>query len=98
MDKIIEQVISKFRERSEVGIKKYGYTLEDNNKDNYLLHLQEELMDATNYIEKLISQDKEITKLVKEIPNDVLLGKTIRELITNDKRTISIDKISRGGI
>jgi len=54
-DKIVQQVIDKFNQRSEVGIKKYGTTLEDNNNDDYFTHLQEELMDAILYIEKLKS-------------------------------------------
>ena len=60
-DKIVERVINKFNKRSQLGIKKYGTTLEENNTDNFLIHLQEELMDATLYIEKLIKQgnDKE---------------------------------------
>ena len=45
-DKIVQQVIDKFNQRSEVGIKKYGTTLEQNNNDDFLNHLQEELMDA----------------------------------------------------
>lgn len=52
-DRIVEGVIEKFRSRSEVGIKKYGTTLADNNTDDFLNHLQEELMDAILYIEKL---------------------------------------------
>ena len=52
-DKIVEQVITKFSNRSELGIKKYGTTLEANNTDDFLEHLQEELMDAILYIEKL---------------------------------------------
>ena len=55
-DKIVQQVINKYVQRSEVGIEKYGTTLEENNTDNYLLHLQQELMDASLYIEKLLSQ------------------------------------------
>lgn len=55
-DKIVQQVINKYAQRSQVGIEKYGTTLEDNNTDNYLLHLQQELMDASLYIEKLLSQ------------------------------------------
>jgi hypothetical protein len=54
-DKIVQQVIDKFNQRSDVGIKKYGTTLEQNNNDDYLTHLQEELMDAILYIEKLKS-------------------------------------------
>jgi len=56
-DPIIEKVVNKIIERSEVGIKKYNTTLHDNNRDNFLNHLQMELMDAVNYIEKLQSQN-----------------------------------------
>jgi predicted HAD superfamily Cof-like phosphohydrolase len=58
-DKIVEQVLAKYKQRSEVGIKKYGTTLQENNNDNFLKHLQEELMDASLYVEKLMSQQKE---------------------------------------
>jgi hypothetical protein len=68
--------------RSVVGIKKYSTTLETNNKDNYLKHLQEELMDATLYIQKLIDQNREITELVKSIPNNEELGANIRRMIS----------------
>lgn len=53
-DKIIEQVINKIKSRSDVGFKKYGITLKDDNQplDVWLTHIQEELMDAVNYIEK----------------------------------------------
>jgi len=53
-DKIVKQVIHKYIQRSELGIKKYGTTLDDNNTDNFLIHLQQELMDASLYIEKLL--------------------------------------------
>lgn len=62
-DAIVAKVIKAYKTRSEVGIAKYGTTLEANNTDDFLHHLQEELMDATLYIEKL----KEIkTQLNKE--------------------------------
>jgi hypothetical protein len=54
-DKIVKQVINNFKKRSEVGINKYGTTLEENNNDDFLQHLKEELMDAVLYIEKLQS-------------------------------------------
>ena len=55
MDSILEEVIYKMRERSEVGIKKYKTTLdrEDLSHFDWLNHLQEELMDAILYIQKL---------------------------------------------
>ncbi len=80
-DQIVLSVIEKYAKRSEVGIAKYGTTLETNNKDNYLKHLQEELMDATLYLQKLIDQNKEITKLVRDHSNDAELGYKIRDLI-----------------
>ena len=80
-DQIVENVVSKYLERSQVGITKYGTTLENNNKDNYLKHLQEELMDATLYLQKLMSLDKEITKLVRKHSNDAELGYKIRNLV-----------------
>ena len=53
-DKIIEQVINKIKSRSDVGFKKYGVTLSDDEQslDTWLKHIQEELMDAVNYIDK----------------------------------------------
>ena len=53
-DKIIERVINKIKARSDVGYKKYGVTLKDDDQplDIWLTHIQEELMDAVNYIEK----------------------------------------------
>ena len=53
-DKIIERGINKIKSRSDVGYKKYGVTLKDDDQslDTWLKHIQEELMDAVNYIEK----------------------------------------------
>ena len=80
-DIIVTKVREKYLDRSMVGISKYGTTLEGNNKDNYLLHLQQELMDATLYIEKLMSLEQELTMLVKKHNNDAELGYAIRSLI-----------------
>ena len=54
-DKIVEEVIQKFEARSKLGIQKYGTTLEQNNTDDFLTHLEEELMDSLLYIQKLKS-------------------------------------------
>ena len=67
-DKIINRVIEKIQKRAEAGYKKYGVGLDkdDQTLDTWLNHLQEELMDAANYIEKiravLIEEDKKISK------------------------------------
>jgi hypothetical protein len=54
-DTIVELVIEQFKQRSEVGINKYGVTLDrtDLTPLDWMNHLQQELMDATLYIEKL---------------------------------------------
>ena len=55
IDPTLMKVMTKYYDRSEMGIKKYGTTLENNTLPllDWLNHLQEELMDATLYIEKL---------------------------------------------
>ena len=54
-DSIVKSVVSSYKERSRVGIKKYNKTMDrsDLSTSEWLQHLQEELMDATLYIEKL---------------------------------------------
>lgn len=54
-DKYVQAVKEKFEQRSQTGIRKYNTTLEreDLNLIDWLNHLQEELMDATLYVERL---------------------------------------------
>tara|TARA_E500000318_G_C3493779_1_gene185508 strand:+ start:357 stop:617 length:261 start_codon:yes stop_codon:yes gene_type:complete len=54
-DPIIEKVVEKFISRSDVGYNKYKVTLDQDSKsiNEWLNNIQEELMDAVNYIEKL---------------------------------------------
>ena len=53
-DKVIQDVVEKFQQRSDVGYKKYGVTLEEDPSEilEWLNHLQEELMDAVLYLQK----------------------------------------------
>lgn len=81
-DQVVDSVIDKYYERSQVGITKYGSTLYKNNKDNYLKHLQEEMMDATLYLQKLMDLDQELTIMVKMYGNDSELGAAIRKLVS----------------
>ena len=54
-DPIIQKVVEKFISRSDVGYSKYKITLDQDSKsiNEWLNNIQEELMDAVNYIEKL---------------------------------------------
>jgi hypothetical protein len=54
-DTIVQDVLKRFNARSLAGIEKYSTTLERNDLTGkeWLQHLQDELMDAVLYIEKL---------------------------------------------
>ena len=54
-DLIVKSVIDKFKNRSEIGIKKYGTTLmrDDLTELEWINHLQEELMDSILYLERI---------------------------------------------
>lgn len=66
-DTVVHSVVDKYVGRSSLGIKKYGVTLDrdDLTEEEWLTHLQEELMDATLYVEKLI---RVIRKRVSQTP------------------------------
>jgi hypothetical protein len=53
-DPVVERVVDTFKQRSDVGYKKYGITLDDDPSKvvDWLNHLQEELMDAVLYLQK----------------------------------------------
>jgi hypothetical protein len=55
MDSIVQAVIRKFQERSELGQKKYGVTLDrtDLKPHDWIQHAQDELMDGILYLERL---------------------------------------------
>lgn len=54
-DSIVNSVIQKFKKRSQFGYQKYGTTLdrEDLTLEQWVVHAQEELMDANLYLEKI---------------------------------------------
>ena len=63
-DQIIKKVVEKITSRSEIGMQKYGTTLDRDDLTllDWLNHLQEELMDACGYIEKIIALIEEKDK------------------------------------
>ena len=71
-DPVVQSVVNKFVDRSDVGYAKYGKTLRDDTSDIFvwLNHLQEELMDATLYLQRLkeeISDLREEKALINEL-------------------------------
>lgn len=63
-DKIVLSVLARFKERSEIGIKKYQTTLErtDLTTLEWLQHAQEEAMDFVLYLERLKHEYKTKSK------------------------------------
>lgn len=63
-DSILIAVMTKYHERALNGLQKYGTTLDRNDIDliGWLNHLQEELMDATLYLERIKKELKPITR------------------------------------
>lgn len=69
-DPVIDRVITKIKSRSDVGVSKYSTTLAANKHDDFLLHLQQELMDAVNYIEKLMYDKENSSTEAQEVQGD----------------------------
>ena len=59
MSKVEDRVIAKIKERAEIGGKKYNTTMErtDFTTEDWLRYLQEELLDAAIYTEKLLMRE-----------------------------------------
>ena len=78
MSKIEDEVCEKIRQRAEVGLKKYGTTMEreDLSDLDWMIYLQEELMDGAVYLQRMINnyQDtaKKITMAVDLLPEKEL--------------------------
>lgn len=64
-DSVVRAVIEKFAQRSRVGKEKYGVTLDrtDLKTLDWIVHTQEELMDAILYLERL---KRDVTNGLKE--------------------------------
>ena len=60
MSRIEDEVCRKIQERAEVGLNKYGTTMEreDFSKLDWLIYFQEELMDGTVYAERMIKAQR----------------------------------------
>lgn len=61
MSRIEDEVCKKIQGRAAVGKEKYGVTMETAplSKLEWMVHLQEEFMDATVYLQKLIELEEE---------------------------------------
>jgi len=78
-DPVVERVVEKFVSRSDVGFAKYGVTLEDDKSNifQWINHLQEELMDAVLYLQKL-----------KESTTEELQDALLKNFEVNEEETL----------
>ena len=74
-DSIVESVIKQFKDRSEVGIAKYGTTMDrkDLSTLEWMIHFREELMDGLLYLERVI-QDTQKENIIDIMKSDEELG------------------------
>ena len=79
-DSITCAVMEDLKHRADRGLQKYNTTLGENNKDDFMNHLYEELLDAAQYIKKEQSFTPTIQKLIFETPNNQELGALIRKI------------------
>jgi GTPase SAR1 family protein len=81
-DQIVIRVLSRFSERSQVGINKYKTTLErtDLSTLEWLTHAQEEAMDFVLYLERLKDEYRGglLTKMVKQSEEDGLYQENLK--------------------
>ena len=63
-DSVVFSVIEGFKQRADIGLKKYGVNLDrqDLSLQDWIQHAQEEHMDAILYLEKLKQLTKESNK------------------------------------
>jgi len=84
-DSILIAVMTKYHERALNGLQKYGTTLDRNDIDliGWLNHLQDELMDATLYLERIKKELKPITR--KKFRDRLKEEKQKQELLKENK-------------
>jgi len=101
-DPVVQSVVNKFVDRSDVGFAKYGKTMRDDQSDVFvwLNHLQEELMDATLYLQRLkeeISDLREEKALINELNDiDIIDAFEVPYKKKLKKKKSSGSKLSRG--
>ena len=68
MSKVEDEVCEKLQERAKVGLGKYGVTMErdDLSHDEWLEHLQHELMDAIVYVQRLRTREQTLEAKLRE--------------------------------
>ncbi len=80
MSKVEDEVCEKIQERAKVGLGKYGVTMErgDLSHDEWLEHLQHELMDAIVYVQRLRTREQTLEAKLREFIATMIECKTTK--------------------
>ena len=106
-DKVVETVIQSYKKRSAIGIAKYGKTMEreDLSTLEWLQHFQEEMMDATLYVESLKRKYRLLTTGPIKILSALVMGLYGKEALQNirtnqaaESRTVALAAILGGQV
>lgn len=94
-DGIVESLIKRFLSRSAKGIDTYGMTLEQNRMPvkDWNLYLQEELMDASLYLEKLRTIHEETDEQVKKLSAKIRESQTKTDALREDLERMMDDTL-----
>jgi hypothetical protein len=93
-DSIVESVIKQFKDRSSVGIEKYGTTLDrtDLTRLDWINHAQQEAMDLVLYLEKLKQEHEALEKYTVLIDEKENYG--IKSIVLTDNPDCGVKGIS----
>jgi hypothetical protein len=96
-DENVSNVIAKYKQRAQKGFEKYGVTTERSDIElmGWLLHLQEEMMDATVYIERIMN---ELSNHTKERESTQAIARIVRELRGSTFSPTQVSSLSHWGM
>ena len=85
MSKIEDEVCEKIQQRAEVGLKKYGTTMEreDFSDLDWMIYLQEELMDGAVYLQRMINNYRDMEARLEELDQRITAVEAAKEVAIN---------------
>ena len=85
MSKIEDEVCEKIQQRAEVGLKKYGTTMEreDFSDLDWMIYLQEELMDGAVYLLRMINNYRDMEASLEELDRRITAVEAAKEVAIN---------------
>ena len=85
MSNIEDEVCEKIQQRAEVGLNKYGTTMERDDLSDleWMIHLQEELMDGAVYLQRMINNYQDMEARLEKLDQRITAVETAKEAAIN---------------